>query len=136
MSYNTHTLFFSRALRHLLRVSTLKAQWWLQSELLGLYIAAIPVPYGHLFDDLSQLTDNRLRCCKKSGAFQSKTKIPERLKHLKSMHYEHTKFLYFSSVPFIFSQGQKLIPLVLSEIIYTVSVRVHSKSAQRKPSKQ
>ena len=48
------------------------------------------------------------------------------------MDDEHTKSLYSPSVPIAFPQGQKPVSSVLPERVYPVSMRMHSKSTQRK----
>ena len=45
---------------------------------------------------------------------------------------EHTKSLYSPSVPIAFPQMQKSLSSVLPRRVYPVSMRMHSKSAQRK----
>ena len=84
---------------------------------------------------MSPRTDDRLRYCTNSGAVPSKFYIPERLKHLKTLDDEHTKSLYSPSVPIAFPQIQQPLSSVLSEGVYPVSMRMHSKSTQRKLAK-
>ena len=115
-----------------MQVSTLSAQLGLASELVDWYHDATSVPFGRLLIDLSPRTDDRLRYCINSGTVPSKFHIPERLKHLRTLDNEHTKFLYSPRVPIAFPQMQKSISSVLSKRIYPVSMRIHGKSAQRK----
>ena len=82
--------------------------------------------------DLSPRTDDRFRYCTNSGPVPSKFHIPERLKHLRTLDDEHTKSLYSSCVPIAFRQMQKPLSSVLSKRVYPVSMRIHSKSTQRK----
>ena len=55
---------------------------------------------------MSPGTNNRLRYCTNTGSIPSKFYIPDRLKQSKSLDNEHTKTLYFPSVPIIFPQMQ------------------------------
>ena len=121
--------------RDVMQVTTFGAQLGLGSELVDWYRDATSVPFGHLLIDLSPRTDDRLRYCTNSGSVPSKFYIPERLKHLRNLDDEHTKALYSPGVPIIFPQMQKSFPSVLSRRVYPVSLRMHSKSAQRKPAK-
>ena len=82
--------------------------------------------------DLSPWTDDKLRYCTNSGSVPSKFFIPERLKQLRTLDDEHTKSLYSPSVPIAFPQMQKSISSVLPKRVYLVSMRMHSKSTQRK----
>ena len=116
---NTHIVLF-KSPRDVMQVTTLSRQLGLGSELVDWYRDATSVPFGHLLIDLSPRTDNRLRYCTISGSVPSKLCIPERLKHLETLDDDHEKFLYSPSVPIAFPQ------------IYPVSMRMHSKSTQRK----
>ena len=118
-----------------MQVTTLSTQLGLGSELVDWYRDGTSVPFGHLLIDLSRRTDNRLRYCTNTGSLPSKFYIPDRLNHSKSLDDERTKFLYSASVPIIFPQMQKSFPSVLPERVYLVSLRMHNKSAQRKPAK-
>ena len=118
-----------------MQVTTLSTQLGLGSELVDWYRDATSVPFGHLLIDLSPRTDDRLRYCTNSGSVPSKFYIPERLKHLRTLDDEHTKSLYSPSVPIAFPQMQKPFSSVLSKRVYPVSMRVHSKSTQRKLAK-
>ena len=82
--------------------------------------------------DLSPRTDGIIRYGTNSGSVPSKIYIPERLKHLRTLDDEHAKSLYSPSVPIAFSQMQKSLSSVLPNRVYPVSMRMHSKSAQRK----
>ena len=101
-------------------------------QLVDCYRDATSVPFGHLLIDLSPRTDDRLRYCTNSGSVPSKFYIPERLKHLRTLDDEHTKSLYSPSVPIAFPQMQKSLSSVLPKRVYPFSMRMHSKSAQRK----
>ena len=61
--------------------------------------------------------------------------IPARLKQSKVLDNEHTKSLYSPSVPIIFPKMKKSFPSVLPKRLYPLSLRMHNKSAQRKPAK-
>ena len=128
---NTHIVLF-KSPRDVMQVTTLSTQLGLGSELLDWYRDATSVPFGHLLIDLSPRTDDRLRYCTNSGSVPSKVYIPERLKHLRTLDDEHTKSLYSPSVPIAFPQRQKPLSSVLSKRVYPVSMRMHSKSTQRK----
>ena len=118
-----------------MQVTTLSTQLGRGSELVEWYRDATSVPFGHLLIDLSPRTDDRLRYCTNTGSIPSKFYIPDRLKQSKFLDDEHTKSLYSPSVPIIFPQMQKSFPSVLPKTVYPVSLRMHNKSAQRKPSK-
>ena len=128
---NTHTVLF-KSPRDVMQVTTLSTQLGLGSELVDWYRDATSVPFGHLLIDLSPRTDNRLRYCTNSGSVPSKFYNPERLKHLRTLDDEHTKFFYSPSVPIAFPQMQKSLSSVLPKRVYPVSVRMHSKSNQSK----
>ena len=115
-----------------MQVTTLSTQMGLGSELVDWYRDATSVPFDHFLIDLSPRTIDSLRYCTNSGAFPSKLYIPESLKHLRTLEDEHTKSLYSPSVPIAFPQMQRSLSSVLSKRVYPVSMRVHSKSAQRK----
>ena len=132
---NTHIVLF-RSPRDLMQVTTLVAQLGLGSELVDWYRDATSVPVGHLLNDLSPRTDDRLRYCTNSGSVPSKFYIPDRLKHLGTLDDDHTRFLHSPSVPIAFPQMQKLLPSVLPKRVYPVSMRMHNKSAQRKLASQ
>ena len=129
---NTHIVLF-KSPHDVMQVSTLSAQLALGSALVDWYREAISVPYGHLLIDLSPRTDDRLRYCTNTGSIPSKFYIPDRLKQSKNLDDQHTKSLHSPSVPIIFPQKQKSFLSVLPERVYPVSLRMHIKSAQRKP---
>ena len=132
---NTHIVLF-KSPRDVMQVTTLSTQLGLGSELVDWYRDATSVPFGHLLIDLSPRTDDRLRYCTNSGSVPSKFYIPERLKHLRTLDDEHTKSLYSPSVPITFPQMQKSLSSVLSKRVYPFSMRMHSKSTQRKLAKR
>ena len=104
----------------------------LGSEPVDWYRDGTSVPFGLLSIDLSPRTDDRLRYCTNSGYVPSKFYIPELLKHLRTLDDEHTKSLYSPSVPIAFPQMQKSLSSDLPKRVYPVSIRMHSKSTQRK----
>ena len=118
-----------------MQVTTLSTQLGLSSELVHWYRDATSVPFGLLLIDLSPRTDDRLRYCTNTGSIPSKFHIPDRLKQSKILDNEHTESLYSPSVPIIFPQMQNSFPSVLPKRVYPVSLRMHNKSAQRKPAK-
>ena len=118
-----------------MQVTTLSTQLGLVSKLVDWYLDATSVPLGHLLIDLSPRTDDLLCYCANTGSIPSKFYIPDRLKQTKRLHHEHTKSLYSPSVPIIFPQMQMFFPSVLPKRVYPVSLRMHNKSAQRKPAK-
>ena len=118
-----------------MQVTTLSTQLGLGSELVDWYRDATSVPFDVLLIELSPRTDDRLRYCTNTGTIPSKFYIPERLKQSKLLDNEYTKSLYSPSVPIIFPQMQKSFPSVLPKRVYPVSLRMHNKSAQRKPTK-
>ena len=126
-----HSHSFFKFPRDVMQVTTLGAQLYLSWELVYWYRDATSVPFGHLFIDLSPRTDGRLRYCTISGSIPSNFYIPDRLRQSKIMHDEHTKSLYSPSVPIAFPQMQKSLSSVLPKRFYPVSMRKHSKSAQR-----
>ena len=115
-----------------MQVTTPSTQLGLGSELVDWYRDATSFPFGHLLIDLSPRTDEILRYCTNSGSVPSKFYILGRLKHLRTLDDEHTKFRYSPSVPIAFPQMQKSLSSVLSKRVYPLSMRMHSKSAQRK----
>ena len=115
-----------------MQVTTLSTQMGLGSELVEWYRDATSVPFGHLLIDLSPRTDDRLRHCTNSGSVPSKFHFPQCLKHLGTLDDEHAKFLYSPNVPIAFSQMRKPLSSVLLKRVYPVSMRMHSKSTQRK----
>ena len=131
---NTHIVPF-KSPRDVMQVTTLSTQLGLGSELVDWYRDATSVPFGLLLIDLSPRTDDRLRYCTNTGSIPSKLYIFDRLKQSKILDDEHTKSLYSPGVPIIFPQMQKSFPSVLPKGVYPVSLRMHNKSAQRKPAK-
>ena len=115
-----------------MQVTTLSTQLGLGSEVFGRYRDATSVPFGHLLIDLSPRTDDRLRYCTNSVSVPSNFYFPERFKHLRTLDDEHTQSLYSPSVPIAFPHVQKSLSSFLPKKIYPVSMRMHSKSAQRK----
>ena len=128
---NTHIVLF-KSPRDVMQVTTLSTQLGLGSELVDWYWDATFVPFSPLLIDLSPRTDDRLRYCTNSGSVPSKFYIPVGLKHLRTLDDEHTKSLYSPSVPITFAQIQKSLSSVLPKSVYPFSMRMHSKSAQRK----
>ena len=128
---NTHIVLF-KSPRDVMQVTTLRTQLGLGSELVDWYRDATSVPFGHLLIDLSPRTDDRLRYCTNSGSVPSKFNLPERVKHLRTLDDEHTQTLYSPSVLFAFPQMQKPLSSISPKKVYPVSMRMHSKSTQRK----
>ena len=118
-----------------MKVIVLSIQLGLVSKLVDWYRDSTSVAYGQLLIDLSPPTDDRLRYCTNTGPIPSNIYIPDRLKQSKLLEDEYTKSLYSPSVPIVSPQKQKSFPSVLSERVYQVSLRMHNKSAQRKPAK-
>ena len=131
MSYKTHIVLF-KSPRDVLEVTTLGAELGLDSELVDWHRDATSVPFGHLLIHLSPRTDDRLCNCTNCGSVLSNFGIPERLKHLRTLDDEHTKSLYSPSVPIAFPQVQKPPSSVFPKRVYPFSMRMHSKSTQRK----
>ena len=120
-----------------MQVNILSAQLGFGSGLAGWYWGETSVPYGHFLIEFSARTDDRLRYSANNGSIPSKSFFnPERLKQSKKLEVEQTKSPYSPSVPIISPEVQKSIPSVLSFRLYPVSLRMHSKSAQRKPAKR
>ena len=128
---NSHIVLF-KSPRDVMQVTTLSTQLGLGSELVDWYWDATFFPFRHLLIDLSPRTDDRIRYCINRGSVPSKFYIPERSKHLRTLDDEHTKSLYSPSVPIAFPQMQNPFSSVLSLSDYPFSMRIHSKSAQRK----
>ena len=95
-----------------MQVTTLSTQLGLGSELVHLYRDATSVPFGQLLIDLSPRTDDQLRYCSNTGSIPTKNYIPDALKQSTKMDDEHTKSLYYPSVPIIFPQKEKCFPSV------------------------
>ena len=115
-----------------MQVTTLTIQLGLGSELVDWYWDATSVPFGYLLIDLSPRTDDRLGYCTNSGTVPSKFYVPDRLKQLRTLDDEYTKFLYSPSVPIAFPQMQKSLSSVLPKRVFPVFMRMHDKSAQKK----
>ena len=128
---NTHIVLF-KSPGDVMQVTTLSTQLGLGSELVDWYRDTTSVPFGRLLISLSPRTDDRLRYCTNSGSVPAKFHCPERLKYLRTLDDKHTKFLYSPSVPIAFPQMQKPLSSVLLKRVYPVSMRMHSKSTQRK----
>ena len=128
---NTHIVLF-KSPRDVMQVTTLGTQLGLGSELVDWYRDATSVLFRHLLIELSPRTDDKLRYRTNSGSVPSKLSIPERLKRSKTLDDEQTKSLYSPSVPIAFPQTQKPRSSVLPKGVYPVSLRMHSKSTQRK----
>ena len=97
----THIVLF-KSLQDVHQVATLSVQLGLGSALVDWYRDATSVPFGHLLNDLSRRTDDRLRYCTNSGKIPSKFYVPDNLKQLKYLDDEHTKSLYSPSIPSLF----------------------------------
>ena len=128
---NTH-IFLLKSPRDVMQITTLSTQFGLVSELVDWYRDASYVPFGHLLIDLSPRTDDRLHYFTNNVSVPSKFYIPERLKHLRTLDDEHTKFLFSPSVPIAVPQMQKPLSSVVPKRVYPVSMRIHIKSTQRK----
>ena len=115
-----------------MQVTSLSTQLGLGSELVDWYRDSTSVPFGHLLIDLSPRTDDRLRYRTNSGSVPSKFYFLEPLKHSRTLDDEHTKSLYSPSVPIAFPQMPEPLSSVLPKRVYPVSMRMRSKSAQRK----
>ena len=131
---NAHIVLF-KSPRDVMQVTTLSTQLGLGSDLFLWHRDVTSVHFGHLLIDLSPRSDDRLRYCTNTGTIRSKFCIPDRLKQSKILEDEHTKSLHSPLVPIIFPKMQKSFPSVLPKRVYPVSLRMHIKSAQRKPAK-
>ena len=127
---STHIVLFNSP-RDVMQVTTLSTQMDLGAALVDLYRDATSVPFGRLLIDLSPRTDDRLRYCTNTGSIPSKFYNPDRLKQSKVLDNEHTKPLYSPNVRIIIPQMKKSFPSVLPKRVYTVSLRMHIKSAQK-----
>ena len=132
---NTHIVLY-KSPRDVMQVTTLSTQLGFGSELIDWYRDETSVTFGHLLIDLSPRTDDRLRYCTNSGSVPSKFYTPERLKHIKTGDDEHTKSIYSPSVPIAFTQMQKSLSSIWPKRVYPDSMRMHSKSTQRKLANQ
>ena len=105
---NTHIVLF-KSPRDVYQVATLSVQLGLGSALIDWYRDATSVRFGHLLIDLSPRTDDRLRYCTNRGNIPLKIFIPDNLNHLKYFDDEHTKTLYFPSIPALLPRMQKSV---------------------------
>ena len=128
---STHIVLF-KSPSDVMQITTLSTQLGLGSELVDWYRDATSVPFGHLLIVLSPRTDDSLRHCTNSGYVPSKFYNPERLSPLRTLDDENTKFLYSLNVPIAFPQMQKSLSSAMPKRVYPVSLRLHSKSTQRK----
>ena len=128
---NTHIVLF-KSPRDVRQVTTLSTQLGLGSELVDWYRDATSAPFGHLLNDLLPRTDNRLRYSTNSGSVLSTMYIRQRLELLRTLDDERTKPFYSPGVPIAFPQMQKPLSSVLTKRVYPISMRMHSKSTQRK----
>ena len=101
--------------RDVMQVTTLSVHLGLGSEPVDWFRDPTSVPYGHLLIDLSPRTDDRLCWCTNTRSIPSILYFPQRLKHLKSLDDEHTKFVYSPSAPVVFPQMQKSFPSVMAK---------------------
>ena len=131
---STHIVIFKYP-RDVMPLSTLSAQLGRGSELVDWYRDATSVPCDHFLIDLSPRTDDQLLNSTNTGSISSKICIPDRLKQSKFLDHEYTNSLHSPIVPNFFPQMQKSFPSVLPKRVYRVSLRMHNKSAQRKPAK-
>ena len=115
-----------------MQMTTLSAQFDHGSELVDWYRDETSAPFGQLFIDLSPRTDDRLRFCTNTGSIPSNLYNPDLMKQSKTLGGEHATSVYS---PIIFPQMQKSLPSDLPKRVYSVSLRMHNKSAQRKPAK-
>ena len=102
------------------------------SALVDWHRDATSVPFGHLLIGLSPRTEDRLRYCKNTGSIPSNFYIPDRQRQSKILGNEHRKSFYSPNVPIAFPQMEKSLSSVLSQRVYPFSMRMHSKSTQRK----
>ena len=128
---NTHSVLF-KSPRDLHQVATLSVQFGLGSALVDWYRDVTSVLFGHLLIDLSPRTDNRLRYCTNSGNIPSKFYVAENLEYLNYLDDEHTKSLYFPSIPALFPRMQNSVSKNLCKRISPNSQRVHRQPAARK----
>ena len=127
---NTQVVVFTSP-RDEMQISFLNEQFGLKSEQIDKYRDEKIVPYGYLLID----TDNRLLYCANSGSLRSKLYVADRLKHVKSLADEHTRFFDFPRVPVVFLQMRKSFPSILLERFHQVSLRMLNKSVQKIPAK-
>ena len=130
----THIVLF-KSPREVMQVTTLSGHLGLRSKLVDWYGDATSVPYCRFLLDLLPRTTDRLRYCTKTGSIPSRLFIPDRQNESKFLDHEHTKSLYSPSILIIFAQMQQSFPSVLPKSVYPVSLRMHDRSALRKPEK-
>ena len=128
---NTHSVLF-KSPRDVRQVATLSVQLGLGSALVDWYRDATSVLFGHLLNDLSPRTDDRLRYCTNSGNIPAKFYVPENLKHFKHLDDEQTKSLFSPSIPTLLPRMQNSVSKNLSKRIYPISQRMHRHPAARK----
>ena len=116
-----------------MQVGTLSARLGLGSEPVDWYRDATSVPHGHLLIDLLPRTHDRLRYCTNTRSIPSKFIFSGRQKQSEDLDDEHTKSLDCPGLPIIFPQMQESSPSDLPKRVYPVSLRMHDKSARRKP---
>ena len=125
---NTHIVLL-KSRRDVMQVTTLSTHLGLGSELVDWYRNATSVPFGHMLIDLSPRTDNCLRNCTNTGCISSKFYNPDRLKQSKFLDDE------LSKCSNLFPTNAKINSFSLAQKCSSVSLRMHNKSAQRKPAK-
>ena len=128
---STHNVLF-KSPRDVLQVGRLSVHLRLRLSLVDWFKDATSVPFGHLKNDLSPRTDDRLWYYTNSGKKTSHFYIPEQLKHLRILDDDRKNSLYNPSVPTLFPQVQKTISPKLPERIHSVPKRLHSEPAPRK----
>ena len=128
---NTHIVLF-KSPRDVLQINTLSQQLGLGSQLKDWYTTATSVPYGHLLIDLTPKTVDSLRYCTNSGSTPSFFFLPQSKQQITFLNDEHTTSLYSDRVPEIFPELQNNFSQKLSQRLYPVSKRVHSKPSKRR----
>ena len=110
----------------------LNQQLGLGSQLKDRYSTATSVPYGHLLIDLTPKPVEPLRYCTNSGSTPSLFFLPQSKQQITILNDEHTTSLYSDRVPEIFPELQNNFSQQLSQRLYPVSKRVHSKPSKRR----
>ena len=128
---NTHIVLF-KSPRDVLQLNTLSQQLGLGSQLKDWYTTATSVPYGHLLIDLTPKTVDSLRYCTNSGSTPSLFFLPQSKQQITFLNDEHITSLYSDRVPKIFPELQNNFSQKLSQRLYPVSKRVHSKPSKRR----
>ena len=120
-----------------MQFSTDSEQLGLESKLFDWYRDATTNLYDQFLIDYSPRTDDRLRFCTNTGTIPSKFHIPDWLEQSKFPDDEHTKSTDSSppGVPTIFPQMQQTLLSFLPNRFHQVSLRMYSKSLQRKLAK-